>query len=215
MPNDPQPVNLSSDARSIGDFLLSCRSFTEYQAMFALTDADLAGRVLDCPGGGASFAAMVGARGGDAIAADPAYASPPADLIDRLDAELRRGSAWVTAHAHRYTWSFFGDLAEHDRIRTDSARLFSEDLQHHPDRYVTAALPELPFSDGEFDLVLSSHLLFTYADRLDIDFHLAVAVIVARSRSAASDALELVDIDYEFHRGARTMLELHAMGDRP
>jgi hypothetical protein len=92
--NDPRPANLSSsNAWSIGDFLLSCHSFTEYEAMFALTDAYLARRVLDCPGGGASFTAAVCAGGGDAIAADPAYAPPPADLIRRLDAELRRGSA--------------------------------------------------------------------------------------------------------------------------
>ena len=35
---------------------------------------------------------------------------------------------------------------------------------------MTAALPDLPFPDDAFDLVLSSHLLFTYADRLDADF---------------------------------------------
>ena len=242
MPNDPQPVNLSTDARSIGDFLLSCRSFTEYEAMFALTDADLAGRVLDSPGGGASFTATVCARGGDAIAADPAYATPPADLIRRLDAELRRGSAWVTAHAHRHTWGFFHDVVEHDRIRTDSARLFGEDLRHHPDRYVTAALPDLPFSDGAFDLVLSSHLLFTYADRLDTDFHLTALRELARVsrgrirvyplvdqagqplpellqyliRQLTNEGLapRLVDVDYEFQRDAHTMLELDAMGDR-
>jgi len=32
-------------------------------------------------------------------------------------------------------------------------------------------LPDLPFRDGAFDLVLSSHLLFMYADRLDEEFH--------------------------------------------
>jgi hypothetical protein len=239
---EPQSEDLSpSDAGSIGDFLISCRSFAEYQAMFALTEADLAGRVLDCPGGGASFTAAVCARGGDATAVDPAYATLPPTLIGRLDGELRRGSAWMTAHAHRYAWKFFRNPAEHDRIRTDSALLFSNDLQHHPDRYVTGALPELPFDDGAFDLVLSSHLLFTYADRLDTDFHLAALRELARvSRGPVRiyplvdqaghplpDLLErlvqqltaeglaprLVDVEYEFQRGAHTMLELHAMGD--
>lgn len=242
MQHEPQLENLSpSEARSIGDFLVSSRSFAEYQAMFALTDADLDGRVLDCPGGGASFTAAVCARGGDAIAADPAYAAPPADLIGRLEGEFRRGSAWTTSHAHRYAWTFFRDPAEHDRIRSDSARLFGADLQHHPDRYVPAALPELPFDDGAFDLVLSSHLLFTYADRLDVDFHVAALRELARvSRSrvriyplvdqagrplpellehlvqpltAEGLAPRLVDVDYEFQRGAHTMLELHATGD--
>ncbi|WP_100501740.1 hypothetical protein [Geodermatophilus chilensis] len=51
----------------IGDFLVSARSSAEYRAMFALTDADLRGRVLDCPGGGASFTAAARARGGRAL----------------------------------------------------------------------------------------------------------------------------------------------------
>ena len=41
----------------IGPYLVSARSAAEYRAMFALTDDDLRGRVLDCPGGGASFTA--------------------------------------------------------------------------------------------------------------------------------------------------------------
>ena len=36
-----------------------------------------------------------------------------------------------------------------------------------------ASLPRLPFPGGRFDLVLSSHFLFTYADRLDLEFHRA------------------------------------------
>ena len=160
----------SSSARSIGDYLISSRSFAEYQAMFALTTADVAGRVLDCPGGGSSFTATLWEQGGDAVAADPVYAAPAAELIDRLDGEVRRGSAWATAHAHRYVWDFYGDPAGHARMREGSARLFGKDLLRRPDRYMTAALPDLPFPDDAFDLVLSSHLLFTYADRLDADF---------------------------------------------
>jgi hypothetical protein len=45
--------------------------------MLALTEADLARRILDCPGGMASFTAEVNAAGGDAIACDPIYPSTP------------------------------------------------------------------------------------------------------------------------------------------
>lgn len=76
-------------ATDIGDFLVSARSFDEYRAMFALTDADLRGRVLDCPGGGASFTAAARARGADAFAVDPIYASRPRELVARLDASPR------------------------------------------------------------------------------------------------------------------------------
>lgn len=37
--------------------------------------------------------------------------------------------------------------------------------------YRAAGLPDLPFPDGRFDLVLCSHLLFTWADPLDLAWH--------------------------------------------
>ena len=61
-----------------------------------------------------------------------------------------------------------------------SAVAFSRDLIAHPARYVDASLPGLPFPDGRFDLVLSSHFLFTYADRLDLEFHRAALLELHR-----------------------------------
>jgi hypothetical protein len=37
--------------------------------------------------------------------------------------------------------------------------------------YLAGELPELPFADGEFDLAICSHLLFTYSGQLSLDFH--------------------------------------------
>lgn len=235
--SDRQP-----EARSIGQFLVSARDADEYRAMFALTDDDLTGRVLDCPGGGASFTASACARGVDAVAVDPAYAAPPAALIAQLDAELARGAAWTQATAERYVWDFYGDPAAHARRRGESARVFAADLLTHPERYVPASLPHLPFPDGSFDLVLSSHLLFTYADRLDDDWHRAALQEMARvSRgrvrvfplvdqagapltglverlmsevSAAGVAATLRPVPFEFQRGAREMLELDVSTQR-
>ena len=222
-------------ATDIGAYLISARSFDEYRAMFALTDADLRGRVLDCPGGGASFTATARARGTAAYAVDPVYATPPQQLVARLDAELIRGSAWATANAERYVWDHFGDPAGHARLRADSAATFARDLLDAPGHHLAAALPDLPFPDGRFDLVLSSHLLFTYADRLDAAFHVAALLELARVGTEArvyplvdqagrplpellSRVLRALDpagvhacvedVDYEFQRGARSMLRL-------
>jgi SAM-dependent methyltransferase len=227
---------LRPGARDIGAYLVSARSFEEYWAMFALTDGDLAGRVLDCPGGGAGFTAIARARGTDAVAVDPVYATSPAALAARLAGELERGRAWTRAHADRYAWDFHGDLDGHTRVRAEAARAFAGDRAAAPGRYVCAALPALPFRDGAFDLVLSSHLLFTYADRLDRAFHRAALLELARvSRgpvrvyplvdqagrplpglltglvddlAAAGVAAEVRDVGYEFQRGARSMLQL-------
>ena len=223
-------------ALSIGEYLISTRSFEEYRAMFGLTDDDLAGRLLDCPGGGSSFTATAAARGIDAVAVDPVYATLPERLSDRLDHELARGTRWAEANADRYVWDFYGDVAGHARVQADSGRLFTRDLARHPGRYVAAALPSLPFPGDAVDLVLSSHLLFTYADRLDADFHLAAVqemlrvgrrevrihplvdqagrplpglvdrLVAALTRSGVHAAIE--PVDYEFQRGATSMLRI-------
>jgi hypothetical protein len=222
-------------ATDIGAYLVSARSSAEYRVMFALTDDDLRGRVLDCPGGGASFTAVARAHGTAAVAVDPVYADPPRELTARLATELTRGSAWATANAERYVWDFYGSAEAHARIRRESARAFTADLLAARGGYVAAALPHLPFADGAFDLVLSSHLLFTYADRLDAGFHLAALRELARvgrqvrvyplvdqagrplpellrgvlaGLRAAGVGADLVDVGYEFQRGARSMLRL-------
>src|ERR1700678_1250401 len=148
--------------------------------MFALAGSDLSGSVLDCPGGGSSFTACANQAGGSAIAAEPAYGRPRHSLPALVMAEVERGSAHTAAGADRYVWGFYGDPGGHERVRLGSARAFSRDLIAHPARYVPASLPRLPFPGGRFDLVLSSHFLFTYADRLDLEFHRAALLELHR-----------------------------------
>jgi hypothetical protein len=235
------PAMTLRGATDIGPYLVSARSFEEYRAMFALTDDDLSGRILDCPGGGSSFTAAVRARGGTALAVDPVYATPPRELAARLSGELDRGSAWAAANAERYVWDFYGTPADHARLRAGSAQAFVSDLLGSRGGYAAAALPHLPFGDGVFDLVLSSHLLFTYADRLDTGFHVAalremarvgaevrvyplvdqagralpelLAAVVARLGDAGVQA-RVQDVPYEFQRGARSMLRLRSVPTR-
>lgn len=195
---------------TFGPVLISARTFGEYRAMFDLDDADLAGTLLDCPGGAASFTAEALQRGIDVTAADPAYSPAPLGASDpaasraseppqagvsgrgkdrqeelrqraehlhalgqRAAVEAERGHAWVQAHAADYTWKFFSGPEEHLAQRLAAAALFTAHVSRAPQHYVPAALPHLPFADAAFDLVLCSHLLFSYANRLDEHFHLA------------------------------------------
>ena len=50
--------------------------------------------------------------------------------------------------------------------------MFAADITVAPHRYLSASLPRLPIPDAHFDLVVSSHLLFTYDDRFHLGFHL-------------------------------------------
>ncbi|TNM64116.1 methyltransferase domain-containing protein [Streptomyces sp. NP160] len=200
-----------------GDVLVSARSLAEYRGMFGLTDADLAGTVLDCPGGAASFTAEARGRGVDVVAADPAYPPPgPSDergralrrLGERAAAEAERGSAWVRERAGDFVWTFFPTPQEHLAQRLRAAAVFTEHAAAEPEHYVQASLPQLPLGDGVVDLVLCSHLLFTYADRLDDAFHLAALrelVRVAR-REVRVHPLVVVGGDRE-HEGLAALLE--------
>jgi hypothetical protein len=223
------------DPDNVGGYLISARSFDEYRAMFALAGSDLSGSVLDCPGGASGFTAGANLAGASAIAADPVYARPRDSLAALVLAEVERGSAHTVAGADRYVWDFYGDPGGHARVRRASAGVFSRDLIAHPARYVPASLPRLPFPGGRFDLVLSSHFLFTYADRLDLEFHRAALRElhrVARGEVRVFPLLEqggrpvpallsgllatlgiphrIQRVAYEFQRGGNEMLVMNA-----
>jgi len=226
----------SPDPDNVGDYLISSRSFHEYEAMFSLTDRDLCGRVLDCPGGASSFTVEASGLGAHVTAVDPAYTMSGSLLKKLVMAQPDRGSAHTVAGIDRYVWAFYGDVEGHRQVRKTSAVLFARDIEVHPERYIAASLPILPFEDRQFDLVLSSHFLFTYADRLDQDFHYHALVELHRvcrrevrvfplldqgghsldDMTNAVRALllrkgieaKLCDVPYEFQRGGNQMLVL-------
>lgn len=160
--------------------LISARSFEEYRAMFALSDDDLGLRILDCPGGAASFVAEAGARGTDAVAVDPQYGPGRGELGTLALREIEHKHQDVADDASRYLWDWFGDPERYTRLRARSARAFAADIAARPGRYVHGALPRLPFPDDAFDLVLSSHLLFSYGAQLGEDFHLSALIELVR-----------------------------------
>lgn len=218
---------------SIGATLVTSRSFEEYVAMFALDSDDLSGTVLDCPAGASSFTATAHEAGTRATACDSAYGDRQS-LLDSVRPEVERGNRYIAEHHEGFSDRFFATPDEHLGHRLTAADVFVRDFVDRPGSYVHAALPELPFGDRSFDLVLSSHLLFSYADRLDLDTHLAYLtelVRVARDQvrvfplvptgstaryphlgelrdrlAARGVDTTVTAVDYEFQRGADEML---------
>lgn len=231
-------MSVTANPDDVGDYLLSARSFEEYRDFFALGTRDLRGSILDCPGGASEFTARACGLGVDAIAVDPVYAEPAGVVVRRALSELDRGSLHTAAGHDRYVWDRFGDLAGHRRIRAASAERFAEDLRRHPARYRAGSLPRLPFPERTFDLVLSSHLLFTYAGRLSLAFHLEALLELHRVARGEVRVFPLLDqggharpallgdllqalqvrriparirqVPYEFQRGGNEMLVLGA-----
>ena len=153
---------------------MTSRAYEEYVAFFALDAEALRGqRVLDCCAGASSFVVRACRDGADAVAADPAYAAAGDELADVGGRGLRDGNAIAAQHPDRFTWTWYGSVEARERMRARALAEFLLDFAEHPARYITASLPQLPFDDGAFDLALCSHLLFTWADQLGHEWHLA------------------------------------------
>jgi hypothetical protein len=139
--------------------------------MFDLSE--LPESVLDCCAGGSSFTAEAVVRGVDAVAVDPAYELATPELVDTVRRSLPAGSSIVDEHAGSFVWHWYGSPDRRDEMRIGAADRFLQDISVAPERYVGGSLPELPFGDGRFELVLCSHLLFTWADKYDRAWHAA------------------------------------------
>lgn len=153
----------------LDDFLITGRTFEEYAAFFDL-DAEMMKnrRVLDCPSGASSFIAEAKAFG---------IVTQGCDILYRYDAEaLRRqgeksiekiyaDTGWMAGNS----LEFYQSIEGHKNHRIKALQKFCAD--YNLDDYRFAELPKLPYEDDSFDLVLSSHLLFVYDDRLDFAFH--------------------------------------------
>jgi hypothetical protein len=151
------------------------RSFEEYRRMFSLTDGDLAGRVLGCGDGPASFNAEATALGHRVVSCDPIYAFSAGEIERRVEECYDTVIAQVKRNPDGFMWTHFRDPDHLGQCRLAAMRRFLTDFEQgkQEGRYAAASLPALPFADGQFSLALASHLLFLYSEQLDLDFHIA------------------------------------------
>src|SRR5438105_2592837 len=93
------------------------RSFDEYRLMFALSDADLAGRTLGCGDGPASFNAEATAAGHAVVSCDPIYALAAEDIRGRVEETYDAVISQVKQHPVRFVWGRFADPDDLGRHR--------------------------------------------------------------------------------------------------
>jgi SAM-dependent methyltransferase len=175
------------------------RNRVEYLAFFDLLGLDPEARVLDCGGGPSSFAAEMAALGHRVVAADPLYRWSRGEIAQRIAAARAVVKAGLQASVGRFVWSEYGSPEGLEATRLSAMKFFLEDLERLEDgrdagSYVAAALPDLPFGNGAFELALSSHLLFTYSAQLDFGFHLAAVQEMLRVAHEAR-IFPLLDLD--------------------
>jgi hypothetical protein len=212
------------------------RSFDEYCQMFALADDDLALRILGCGDGPASFNAEATRRGAAVISCDPIYQWGPSQIRERIAATYDQVLDQARQNAGEFVWDTIASVDELGAVRMSAMNAFLDDYSRGKaeGRYLTAALPTLPFADASFDLALCSHLLFLYSAHLDEEFHhrsirelcrvagevrifplLAlggqrspyVDRVMARTRAAGYD-VSIERVQYEFQRGGNEMMRI-------
>jgi len=158
------------------------RSFDEYRSMFALSDADLGGRILGCGDGPASFNAVATRQGAKVISCDPLYRWSAAEIQARIEATYTEVIEQTRRNSHEFVWDAIGSVDELGRVRMAAMQEFLCDYASGAaeGRYIEASLPSLPFQGGQFDLAVCSHLLFLYSSQLGEAFHHAAVLELCR-----------------------------------
>lgn len=212
------------------------RNLSEYQGMFALSDADLEKNILGCSDGPASFNAEMTKMGHSVTSIDPIYAMIASEIENRVNETWQKILEQVNKNIDMFVWKKFKSPQELGEARLSAMRQFLADFERGKDegRYIDSSLPELAFEDKQFDLALCSNFLFLYDEHFSDDFHIesvrelcrvasevrifpihGLQNTVAKQVVPVEDALrsdgwtvERVRVDYEFRHGSIRMLKL-------
>jgi hypothetical protein len=149
------------------------RSLDEYCLMFNLTDEDLQCSILGVGDGPASFNAELTAQSGQVISIDPIYAFKTQEIQSRFDTVVDDIIEQVKNTPDDWVWLYHQSPEQLRQNRIKVMKIFTQDYSqsHNQSRYIEGSLPQLPFSDHQFDLAVCSHLLFLYSDHLSYEFH--------------------------------------------
>lgn len=210
------------------------RSLAEYSRMFSLSKVDLQKSILDCAAGPASFNVELTQRGGYVVSCDPIYQFTPTQIEQRIQETYDLLKAKLLENLDCYVWETIASPEQLGQIRMAAMQQFLEDFPQGlaAGRYQVEELPQLPYADGQFELALCSHFLFSYSDHFSESFHLSAIrelcrvaqevrifplLTVSGERSPfvqpIVNALEQIGytvtietVDYEFQKGANQQM---------
>lgn len=151
------------------------RSFAEYVSMFSLSEADLAGRILGCADGPASFQAEAHARGIRVTSVDPLYRFSAPEIESRIHATCPSVVEQLRQNRDQFVWEHLDSPEYVGEVRIAAMQQFLRDFPQGKaeGRYRAEGLPALSFGEGAFDLALCSHFLFLYSEQFPLSFHLS------------------------------------------
>ncbi len=171
------------------------RTYEEYLDMFLLSKEKLQGKkILDCPSGACSFTAVGNRLGLDITACDIAYYHSGDDLNNKGLQDIEHSMRHMEKAQSNYKWDYFKDVDGLRKHRLSALQDCANDMRKSSERYIPVTLPTLPFKNEEFDILLSAHFLFMYADRLDYKFHIETINELLRVTKEEIRIFPLVDL---------------------
>lgn len=178
------------------------RTLEEYLDMFSLSEEELQGKkILDCPAGACSFTAVGNELGLDVTACDIAYYHSSEDLKNKGLQDIEHAMDHIEKARKNYKWDYFINVDGLRKHRLRALQDCTNDMRESSERYIPVTLPLLPFKNAEFDILLSAHFLFMYADRLDYRFHIETLNELLRVTKEEVRIFPLVDLEgkrYEY-----------------
>lgn len=190
------------------------RTYEEYMQMFDLELDQLSGlSILDCPAGACSFTAVGGQQRLRITACDIAYDHGIDDLERKGLQDIEHAMETMERAKELFLWDFYNNVQGLGEHRHQALQDCVADMRERPEQYIAAVLPELPFEDKQFDLVLSAHFLFMYGDRMEYDFHKKTIHELLRVTSGEVRIFPLVDLTgSRYSHLDRLVAELQAEG---
>ncbi len=171
------------------------RTLKEYKDMFNLDLSLLKGKqILDCPSGPASFIAEANAQNINAIGIDPVYENSYSKIQEIILTDLNDCCNLQEQLPHLA--KIKRDMVNYRTEKEKAISIFLNDyeLGLKQSRYLPYKLPNLPFKDNQFDLVLSSNFLFLYSDYKYGGMHLESKFDLAFHQKAI---LELIRVSHQ------------------
>lgn len=212
------------------------RNPDEYKQMFNLTEADLGKKILGIGDGPASFNSSMTKEGRHVISIDPLYQFRAAEIETRIAETKEIILTQMRGNLDKFAWTSIKSIEALESIRTAAMEEFLEDYEtgRRAGRYIFHTLPEpIHFSDGAFELGLSSHFLILYA-QLGVDFHIRsitemlkvcneirifpLVNLDARKSEVLEELVHhfgkghtvlIENVNYEFQKGGNQMLKIY------
>lgn len=154
----------------------------DYREMFALSDHDLSGSILEYCSGPTAFNCQMRALKHDVVSYDRLFNLEWSELKEKALHKFEEMLEAVMQNEQSFHWGEYKNPQNFAKMRRKNMDAFFDDIatdpKHH--RYVGFKSMPLPSNDFAFDLALCSHYLFANDPTQDKSFHLDAIVELTR-----------------------------------